>query len=108
MIRINNTSFSGNNIVINGNKIIIDGKDVTPDSKEIIIMVNANIETLRIDYANNIKVVGNIGSIQTSSGDVNIDGDVTGSIQTSSGDVDCGNVSGNINTSSGDIKHRKK
>ena|ERR1035437_3204031 len=110
-ITINGNTISGNlsgrNISITNNKIIIDGVDVTPDSKEINITVSGNIEKLSADCCNKIQVTGDVGSVKTQSGDVEITGNVNGSIQSMSGSVDCGNVSGNISTMSGSVKHKK-
>lgn len=107
MININGKQYSGNSITVNNGKIIIDGKDMTPDSKEINIQVSGNVEKISADYVSKLSVTGNVGAIQTQSGDVDVSGDVAGSINTMSGDVDCGNVSGSISTMSGDVKHRK-
>lgn len=107
MIIVNGKTYHGNCITVNNNNIIIDGVNVTPDGKEINITVDGNINELKVDVANNIKITGNVTNIQTKSGDVDVSGNVTGSIQTTSGDVDCGTVGGSIKTMSGDIKHRK-
>ncbi|MCK9445694.1 hypothetical protein M0Q50_02250 [bacterium] len=123
-ITINGNNIVGRNITITNNKIIIDGKDVSPDSKTIDIKIEGDIENFEVDYCNKIEIIGNTkdirtssgdvditgnvtGNINTSSGDVDIAGDVQGSINTSSGDVDCYNVSGNVKTNSGDIKTKK-
>jgi hypothetical protein len=107
MININGKIYQGNNISIVNGKVTIDGKDQTPDSKEINITVNGNIDTLKVDVANKVFVVGQVNSVSTVSGDVDTSGDVLGSISTVSGDVECGNVGGSITTVSGDIKHRR-
>jgi len=107
MIIVNGSEYSGNNIVISNNKIIIDGNDVTPDSKIIEIKIDSDINELKVDCCDKIEINGNVYSVKTQSGDVDISGDVSGSIKTMSGDVDCGNVTGSISTMSGDIKHRK-
>lgn len=106
-IVINNNSYSGNNIVIKNGRVIVDGKDVTPEGKEINIVVEGNIEKLSVDACDKLSVNGNVGSIETKSGDVDVTGNVNGNIQTMSGDVDCGDITGSIKTMSGDIKHRK-
>lgn len=106
-ISINGNTYSGNNIVVTNGKAIINGKDVTPESKEINIIVEGNIEELKVDACNKVSVNGNVGNVKTQSGDIDITGDVTGQIQTMSGDVDCGTVGGSISTMSGDVKHRR-
>jgi hypothetical protein len=119
---MNGKSYIGDSIVVRNNKVIIDGVDVTPDSKVITITVEGNIEELHVDCCNSLIVNGNVGLLNTQSGDVeckdvigNLNltngdvecGNVGGSIQTVSGDIKCWNVNGNVYTSSGDIKYRK-
>ena len=106
-ITINGNTYSGNNIVVTNGKVIVNGKDVTPDSKEINISVQGDIDELKVDSCNKVSVTGNVKSVSTKSGDIDIAGNVEGSVQTMSGDVDCGNINGAISTMSGDIKHRK-
>lgn len=106
IITINGNTFSGSNIIVTNGKVLINGKDVTPDSKEINISVVGNIEQLKVDACNKVSVEGNVQSISTKSGDVEVSGDVDGSISTMSGDVDCGHVKGSVSTMSGDVKHR--
>ncbi len=113
---------SGSISIING-KVFIDGKEQeTGDAKEINISIEGNVETLNAPGCNNIKVSGDVtklstssgdvevggnvfSGIQCSSGDVEVGGDVSGSIQTSSGDVKCGKVAGDVTIMSGNIKH---
>lgn len=106
IITINGNTFSGSNIIVTNGKVLINGKDVTPDSKEINISVVGNIEQLKVDACNKVNVEGNVKSISTQSGDVEVSGDVDGSISTMSGDIDCGHVKGSVSTMNGDIKHR--
>lgn len=107
-ININNRTYSGNSVVITNGKVIVDGKDVTPEKneREINIIIEGNIDDLNVDACNKLSVNGNVGSVKTLSGDVDVDGYVSGSVSTMSGDVDCGNVNGSVSTMSGDIKHR--
>jgi hypothetical protein len=107
-ISINGMTIQGSgNVVISNGKIMVNGKDVTPDSKEINIVINGNVDELKVDACNKVSVTGSVKSIKTQSGDVDVTGDVDGSIQTMSGDVDCGTVGGSISTMSGDVKHRR-
>jgi flagellar basal body rod protein FlgF len=108
-IIIGDKIISGRNLTISNGRIIVDGVDITsglPDQKTINIQVDGDIETIKADVCQTIKVNGKVGQIQSQSGDVEC-GDVGGSISTMSGDVDCGNVSGSISTMSGDVKHRR-
>ena len=109
--------------IING-QVIIDGvKQDTGDAKEINISIEGNVETLNAPGCNTISVSGDVtklstssgdvevggnvlSGIQCSSGDVEVEGDVSGSIQTSSGDVKCGRVAGDVTTMSGNIRHK--
>lgn len=104
-VTINGKTYIGNNIIVSNGKIIIDEKNVTSDDKVINITVNGNIDSLKVDTCNKLEIIGNVTNVNTVSGDVDINGDVSGSIQTVSGDVKCNNVSGSINTLSGDINH---
>lgn len=106
-IVINGNTYSGSNIVISNNRVIVNGCDVTPDGKEINIKVEGNINELKVDACSNISVTGDVQTISTKSGDIDVSGNVNGSISTISGDIDCGPVSGSISTISGDIKHRR-
>lgn len=107
-VRINGVTIQGSkNVVVTNGKVIIDGQDVTPDDKTIIIRIDGNVDTLHVDACNSVTVYGNVESLKTISGDVNVEGSIGESVQTVSGDVDCGNVNGSIKTVSGDIKHRK-
>jgi len=108
-IRINGINIvAGRSITISGNRVFVDGKDVTPDAKDIRIEVAGHIETLRADACNSIAITGDVGSVATQSGDVDIAGSVLGSVQTMSGDVDCeGHIGGSVSTMSGDVRHKR-
>jgi len=110
MIIIGNSKFSGRNVTISNNRVIIDGKDVTdnlPEQKTYNIQVDGNIDRIKCDACDKIIVTGEVGQIQTQSGDVEC-GNVKGSVSTMSGDVDCDSISGSVSTMSGDIKHRRR
>lgn len=97
---------SGSVVVSNG-KVFVNGKDVTPDAKEVNIEISGNVEKLHVDACTKVSIKGDAGVVSTTSGDVEIGGNVSGSVQTVSGDVDCGNIGGSVSTVSGDIKHRR-
>ncbi len=106
-IIINNTKHIGSQININNGNITIDGKKITIDNdeKQINISVVGDISDLSVDSCEKIDIKGNVKKVKTSSGDIDITGDVLEDIQTSSGDIDIsGNVNGNVQTSSGDVK----
>lgn len=104
-ININGGVYSGNNISVINGKIIVDGVNVTPgDSKHIKIEVTGNIDKLTVDACNEISINGNVGTVKTMSGNVDVTGDIAGDIKTLSGNVDCDDVSGNVKTMSGNIR----
>ena len=129
MITINGKTFFGNSVIITDNRIIIDGKEdldvKSIPEKEINIHIDGDINEVKADYCSKITVNGNVKKVQTTSGDIEVKGDVTGGVQTTSGDVDidgnvdgdihsvsgdvdCGDVSGEISTMSGDIRRRTR
>ncbi len=101
-IFVNDTMYQGTSIVVTNGKVKINGVDVTPDSKTINIKVDGNIETLQVDYCEKVTVNGNIGSVKTASGDIECQ-DVAENVTTVSGDITCGNVGGNVTSTSGDV-----
>ena len=127
---MNSVTINGKTITSNGSisiingKVIIDGVEQdTGDAKEINISIEGDVKTLNAPGCNTIEVSGNVDKlstssgdvevggnvyqgIQCSSGDVEVEGDVAGDIQTSSGDVKCGKVEGDVTTTSGSIKHK--
>lgn len=105
-IIINNTKHIGNQITINNGNITIDGNKITiGDDKQINISVIGDISDLSVSSCEKIDIKGNVKSVKTGSGDIDITGDVHADIQSSSGDIDIsGNVCGNVQTSSGDVK----
>lgn len=102
VITINNKSYVGKSVSIVNGKVYINGSSVEVDGKEINIQVNGNIDYLSVDACSKI-TVNDVNSLQTSSGDIEVRGNVNGDINTTSGDVECGNVKGYIKTTSGDV-----
>ena len=95
----------GNSIVVSNNKVIIDGVDQSPSKcKKIDIKIVGNVENLEVDTCNTINVHGDVNSLQTTSGDVDVSGNVTDSVDSTSGDIECGDVGGSVKSVSGDIK----
>lgn len=105
-IFVNSKSYSGLNVSIQNGKVFIDGQLIHCDDKIINITVQGDIDRLDVDACNDINVTGNVGEINTKSGDVEVSGSVAGSVKSTSGDIKCGSVSGNVTTKSGDIKHK--
>lgn len=90
-ISVNGVTYRGNNITINNDVVIIDGVIVGDEnSKTINISVVGDISSLNVERCKEITVQGNVGTIVTTSGD-----------------IECEDVGGSIKTLSGDVKHRK-
>ena len=105
-VTINGKSYAGKNIIINNGKVIVDGVEQSEVLEHrITVNVVGEVDTLETT-SGDVNVSGNVGSLQTTSGDIECQ-DVSGNVQTVSGDVDCGRVNGNVKTVSGDIKHNK-
>jgi hypothetical protein len=104
-ITVNGISYSGKNITIRNGNVQIDGKNVTPkDEKVISITVEGNINNLRVDECQSCTITGAVKSVNTGSGDVEINGNCEGSIDTGYGDVEItGNCAGDIDTGSGNV-----
>ena len=99
-------------IVNKDGKTFVDGKPIEEldlgnfTDKEINIYITGDIDKLEVDCCNKIEVNGQVRKVDTTSGDVEVKGDVTGDIETLSGDINCGSVGGDISTMSGDIIHK--
>lgn len=97
--------------IING-KYFVDGKEVkdwyelTKDQKEINITIEGDVNKLDVDCCDRIYVKGNVGKVKSTSGDIEVEGDVDGDVQTVSGDIICRNVGGDASTVSGNIRRR--
>jgi hypothetical protein len=103
IVTINGQTYIGNSVTINNGKVTVNGNDVTPDSKTITISINGNINDLKVDRCVSIDVEGDVGNLKTTSGNVNVTGNVTDSIKLTSGDIKCNDVGGSIKTTSGKI-----
>lgn len=117
---INGKVYNGNSISIVGDKVMIDGKLIESDTdKKILIYVEGNIENLQCTTCQQIVVYGEVGGINTASGDVyaakikgdvhtvsgdvKTNGDIDGNVDTTSGDVEANEIRGRVETLSGDI-----
>jgi hypothetical protein len=88
--------------------ITVDGKEIdTKDAKQITIEVVGDLKDLNADVIERITVHGNVDTVKTMSGDIDVEGNVDGNVNSMSGDIKVGGtVSGNVSTMSGDIRHR--
>lgn len=103
--------YHGSLSIING-RYYVNGKELkdlselAKDQKEVNITIDGDINKLEVDCCNRIFVKGNVGKIKSTSGDIEVEGDVDGDVQTVSGDINCGNVSGDASTVSGNIRRK--
>jgi len=103
-VTINGKNYRGNSVSVYNGKVIVDGVQQEGDvEKDVVVVVHGDCESIELECGK--LTVGNVGSVNTQSGDIECK-DVSGSIQTMSGDIDCGSVGGSISTMSGDVKHR--
>lgn len=107
-ITVNGNSYVGNSLRIKNGKIIIDGKetDNIKDLPKVEITVQGDVESIKVDTCDFIKVDGNAHAITTTSGDIEIKGSVTDFVSTTSGEVKCHDILGNVTTISGDVTGR--
>lgn len=109
-ISINGVVYAGRNLTVNGNKVYIDGKLAgTENMKEINIVVEGDIENIKVDACDKVTVNGTVKkNVETQSGNIDINqGSVEGSVSSMSGNIDIGgSVGGSVKTMSGNIKHR--
>jgi hypothetical protein len=102
-------SVSGQSITMVNGQVIVDGKPVNldeyaDDTKVFNIVVEGNVQSVSGGFAD-ITVAGNAGSVNSQSGSVDVEGDVSGSVSTMSGSVRVkGDIGGNVSTMSGSIK----
>lgn len=102
---INGVEYSGSNININSSgSVTIDGSIVSTVSDKVInIVVQGDCDSVDTS-SGDIKVWGNVnGNVNASSGDIDVEGDVKGNVNTSSGDVHADKIYGRTSTISGDI-----
>jgi DUF4097 and DUF4098 domain-containing protein YvlB len=79
--------------VING-KILVDGKEVEHQENGPSIEITITIH-------------GDVGSVETGSGNVTVNGNVSGNVEATSGDVQVSGNSGAVHTTSGDCRVSK-
>lgn len=92
-IIINGKTYTGKSVFINNGNVIIDGKEVTPkDSKIITISIVGNVTNLSVDVCKEVTITGDVGKVETQSGDVKIGGQVSGSVNT----VTCMGIKGYV------------
>lgn len=108
MITVNGKTYKGNSISVLNDRVFIDGKEVDDkgNSKTINIKVEGNIDTLEVDYCDELDIKGNCKNVTSKNGNIGIKGDVDGDITSKNGDIICRNVTGSVETKNGDIYHK--
>lgn len=87
------------------NVVIIGGRRIECGSR--IAGINICGSMTSVQNLPNIVVNGTVGSVSSTSGDIEIHGNVSGSVSAVSGDVDVrGSVAGSVSTVSGDVDIR--
>nr|UVX65248.1 MAG: hypothetical protein [Bacteriophage sp.] len=108
-----NTVVNGNivggdlSISANGDKILINGKEVYATSdKNITVVIHGNTGSINTT-SGGVNVYGTAGNIKTVSGDVHVEKGALADVTTVSGDVIAETIEGNVRTVSGDVSHRR-
>ena len=105
-ININGSQYSGKNVRIENGKVYVDGNLVkgTENDKVINILIEGNVDRIDVDYCDNLVVDGDVNTLETVSGNVKAN-TVKGNVQSTSGKVEvAGNIEGDVETVSGTVK----
>jgi hypothetical protein len=112
MININGMSFTGSKVQITNNKIYIDGKLLDEshleDAKVFNIIVDGPLSKLDVENAESIEIKGDVGSVKTTNGNVQVSGSVNGDVKTVNGNVNAINIDGKVSTVNGNINEKWK
>lgn len=106
-IEVNGVKYTGNNVSVRNGKVTIDGVVQADHSKEprIMIYVTGDCETVQSSDGD-IIINGDVsGDVQSTNGDIEAE-NVTGKVTTTNGDVECWDVGGDVTTTNGDIRHK--
>ena len=108
---INGKTYKGNNISIINGVIYIDGKIADKSNASlnttIIVKITGNVDSIST-VSGDVEVTVHAGKISTGSGNVSTGGDCAGTISTGSGNVDInGQVYGSVKTGSGNVRYRQ-
>lgn len=100
-----NGSIVGGDLSIsaNGDKILINGKEVYATSdKNITVIIHGNTGSINTT-SGDVNVYGTAGNVKTASGDVHVETGSLADVTTVSGDVIAETIEGNVRTVSGDV-----
>lgn len=104
-----NGSIVGGDLSIsaNGDKILINGKEVYATSdKNITVIIHGNTGSINTT-SGDVNVYGTAGNVKTVSGDVHVETGSLSDVTTVSGDVIAETIEGNVRTVTGDVSHRR-
>lgn len=96
---------NGKSLSIDGNGNVIIGGNIvnTIEDKKIEVLITGDVENLQTT-SGNISVDGNVSkNVKTVSGNVRVSGEISGDVQTVSGDIKSEKILGSVKTVSGDI-----
>ena len=112
---VNTITINGNTVVngsivggdlsmsANGDKILINGKEVYATSdKNITVIIHGNTGSINTT-SGDVNVYGMAGNVKTVSGDVHVETGSLADVTTVSGDVIAETIEGNVRTVSGDV-----
>ncbi len=105
-VSVNGRTYTGREIRVTDKGVFVDGvkADDTPVAPRLDIVVQGPVQTLET-VSGDVTVQGDVsGSVTTMSGDVTVSGRVGGSVSTMSGDVRAGDIAGSASSMSGDIR----
>lgn len=103
-ITINGNYVGGRSIQVDNDTVIIDGKDIKINDRKIEIKITGNVESVDT-AAGNVSVTGDAKRVSSVSGNVKVGGMTNGGVETTSGNIEIGgDVGGSINTTSGDVE----
>ena len=103
--KVDDSFINGNNLTKSTMKLFFDENEFKQLLINLKIEITGDVHSLKVVACKSLNVTGNTGDIETTSGDISVQGDVDGNIDSTSGDIDTqGNISGSIKTLSGDVE----
>ena len=111
MITINGKTLNLDNLSnvsikqVNG-KTTINGVNVDEfvEGKTLDIQITGDVGTLSIGSCNTLTIKGNTGDVESTNGDITVQGDVSGNVETTNGNIEAKNIHGKAKTTNGNIK----
>lgn len=100
------------NISIINDRILVDG--VAIDASELeaktinITIEGKSVNVERIEDVGEVTVTGDVESVNSTNGDITVNGKVIGNVMTTNGDVRAENIEGNVSSINGSIHGARK